>query len=161
MAKTKEREGQVVPRTTRDLYPFEEMDHLFDHLLDSGFMRPFDWRWPDLSGFRRLEEHLPRVDMLERENELLVRAEIPGVKKDDLDVTLSHDLLTIKAKTQEKKQETGEWFRTEIRHGNFTRSLRLPVEVVADKATANFKDGILEITIPKAAEAKRHTVKLM
>ena len=60
MAKAKELKGQVVPRTTRDLSPFEEMDHMFDRLFEGGFLRPFDWRWPELTGWRHLEERLPR-----------------------------------------------------------------------------------------------------
>jgi HSP20 family protein len=160
MTKLTKQEGQVVPRTTRDLTPFEEMDRLFDHMLEGGFMRPFDWRWPDLAGFRRLEERMPRVDVIDREAEVLVRAEIPGIEKDQLELTLSDDLLTIKGETREEKEEKGEFYRSEIHRGSFTRTVRLPDMVVGDKARARFENGLLEITIPKAEKAVRHTVKI-
>lgn len=150
----------MVPRTTRELHPFDEMDRLFDRLTDSGFLRPFDWRWPDLPGLRMMEERMPRVDVIDREKEVLVRAELPGMKKDELDISLSHDLLTIRGETREEKEEQGEWFRSEIRRGSFTRTVRLPDEVAAEKATAHFDAGILEIIMPKTSEAKRHTIKL-
>lgn len=160
MNKMKEREDQVVPRTTRDLSPLDEMDSLFDRLTDGGILRPFDWRWPDLAGFRRLEERIPHVDVIDREGEVLVRAEIPGTRKDDIEVTLTHDLLSIKGETREEKEEKGEFFRSEIRRGSFVRTVRLPEEVLGDKAKAHFEDGMLEVTIPKAEKAARHTVKI-
>jgi len=160
MTKLTKPEGQVVPRTTRDLTPMEEMDRLFDRLMDGGFLRPFDWRWPDIAGFRRLEEQMPKVDVIDREKEVLVRAEIPGMKKDDIEITLSGDLLMIKGETEEKKEEEGEFFRSEIHRGSFTRSVRLPDEVLADKAKAHFEDGLLEVTVPKTEKPARHTVKI-
>ncbi len=161
MTKLTKKEGQVVPRTTRDLTPFEEMDSLFDRLTEGGFLQPFDWRWPDISGFRRLEAHIPRVDVIDREEEVLVRAEIPGMHKDDIEVTLSDDFLTIKGETREEKEEKGEFFRCEIHRGGFTRTVRLPEEVLGDKARAHFEDGLLEVTIPKSEKTVRRTVKIV
>lgn len=160
MTKSSEKKGLVVPHVTRDLSPFDEMDSLFDRLFEGGFLRPFDWRWPELTGLRRLEERLPRVDVIDRDDEVVVRAEIPGVHKDELDVTLSDEYLTIKGETREEKEEKGEFFRSEIRHGSFTRTVRLPDAVVGDKAKARFKDGLLEITIPKAEKAMRHSIEI-
>ena len=160
MAKTKETKGQIVPRETWDLSPLEEMDRMFDRLFEGGFLRPFDWRWPDLAGLHRLEKRLPRVDVIDRDDEVLVRAEIPGVPKDDLEVTLSHNLLTIKAETHEEKEERGQFFRSEIRRGSFTRTVHLPEEVMGEAAKAHFEDGMLEITIPKAEKSTRHSIKV-
>lgn len=160
MTKSREKRGQVVPRVKPDLSPFNEMDSLFDRLFEGGFLRPFDWRWPELTGFHRLEERLPRVDMIDREEEVVVRAEIPGVHKDELDVSLSDEYLTIKSETHEEKDEKGEFFRSEIRHGSFTRTVRLPDAVEGEKAKARFEDGLLEITIPKAERAKRHNIEI-
>jgi HSP20 family protein len=160
MAKTKELKGEVVPRTARDLTPFEEMDRMFDHLFEGGFLRPFEWRWPDLAGFRHLEERLPKIDIVDREHELLVRAEIPGVKKDQLEITLVGDQLTIKGETREQTEEKGEIYRAEIRRGSFQRSVRLPEAVLGEKAKAHFEDGLLEVTIPKAHTSPRHSVEI-
>jgi HSP20 family protein len=158
MAKTKETKGQIVPRTTRELSPFEEMDRMFDRLFEGGGLRPFDWRWPELMGLRRLEERMPRIDVIDRDDEVVVRAEIPGLRKEDLEVTLSHDLLTIKGETREEKEERGEFYRSEIRHGSFTRSVRLPEAVDGEAAKAHFEHGILEITIPKLEGATRRAI---
>jgi HSP20 family protein len=161
MTKVKETKGEVVPRTTRDLSPFEEMDRLFERLFEGDMLRPFDWRLPELARFRRMQERMPRIDVVDRDEEILVRAEVPGVKKEDLEVTLSHDLLTIKAQTREEKEERGEFFRSEIQRGSLVRTVRLPDEVVGEKAKAHFEDGLLEITIPKAEKAARHSIKIL
>lgn len=160
MTKQKETTGQVVPRTTRALSPFEELDHLFDRLVEGGLLRPFDWRLPEFTGWRHFEERLPRVDVIDREEAVLVRAEIPGMHKEDLDVTIANDLLTIRGETREEKEEKGEIYRSEIRHGSFTRSVRLPDEVKAEGAKAHFENGLLEITLPKTKEALRQKVTI-
>ena len=161
MTKTKEMKGQVVPRTTRDLSPFEEMDTLFERLFEGGHLTPFDWRWPGLASFRHMEERMPRVDVVDRDDEVVVRAEVPGLRREDLEVNLSQDLLTIKGETKEEKEEKGEFYRSEIRRGRFMRTLRLPAEVRGEEAKAHFADGVLEITIPKAERAARHSVKIV
>jgi HSP20 family protein len=160
MTRQKELQGQVTRRTTRDLSPFGEMDHLFDRLFEGGFLRPFEWRRPELTGWRHLDERLPRVDVIDRDEEVLVRAEVPGLKKEELEVTISDDLVTIRGETREEREEKGEVYRSEIRRGAFTRTVRLPTEVKAEGAKAHFEDGLLEVTLPKAREASRHTVTI-
>jgi len=158
MTTQKEMTGQVVPRTSRDLSPFEELDHLFDRLFEGGFLRPFDWRGPEMAGRRYFEGRLPRIDVIDREQEVVVRAEIPGMRKEDVEVAIANDLLTIKGKTHEEQEEKGEIYRSEIRQGSFTRSVRLPSEVKGDGAKAHFENGLLEITLPKAQEALHYRV---
>ena len=92
----------------------------------------------------------PRVDVIDREDELVVRAETPGIDKDDLEVSVSEGSVTIKGATRrEEKEEKGEYHRCEIMRGTFSRSVALPAEVDADAAQATFKDGVLELTPPK------------
>ena len=100
----------------------------------------------------------PRLDMHEEKDALVVRAELPGIKKEDLDVSLDGDMLTIKAeKKEEEVAEEATYHTTERRFGYYSRSVSLPVHVDADKVAAAFKDGILEIKLPKTEEAKpRH-----
>jgi HSP20 family protein len=101
------------------------------------------------------------VDVIDRDTEVVVRAELPGITKDDLDVSLSDNTLTIRASTQhEKKEEKGHYYRREMSRGEFQRSLRLPANVEGDKTKASFKDGILELVVPKAASSKRQTIKV-
>ena len=160
MTKMREKKDQVVPRVTRDLTPFGELDRLFDRLFEGGFLRPFDWHWPELSGFHRFEATIPRVDVIDRDDEILVRAELPGVHKDDLDVSLSGEYLTIKGETHEEKEEKGEYYRSEIRHGSVIRTVRLPEVVDDEKAKAQFEDGVLEIIIPKSENTTRRTIEI-
>jgi HSP20 family molecular chaperone IbpA len=94
-------------------------------------------------------------------DEVLVKAEIPGVTKDDLEVSVDESTVTIKGQTShEEKEEKGDYYRSEIRRGAFSRTIALPREVDASKAKATFKDGILELSLPKVAKSKRVAVKV-
>ena len=160
MTKVKERKGEIVPKEKRELTPFEEMDRLFDQMWEGGFLKPFHSLWPDWRLFRETESRLPRVDVVDREKEVLVKAELPGIDKENLHVSLSDNYLTIKGEQHEEHKEEGEYFRSEIRHGSFTRTVQLPAEVDGNKAKASFKDGLLEITVPKVKEAVKHTISI-
>ena len=150
------------PQATRALSPFEEMDRLFDSFFSAGGLRPLRWDWP---GWPRVEaelnERMPKIDVLDRDDEIVVRAELPGVDKDNLDISLSEDTLTIKATTRhESSEDEGDYHRREISTGSFARSIALPAAVDGDKAKASLKDGLLELTLPKAAPARRHSIKV-
>ena len=97
----------------------------------------------------------PKVDVNEDNENLYVIAEVPGVDKNDIKINLVGDVLTI---TGEKKSEVIDekknYYRTERRYGTFTRSFTLPSEVVIDKISAEYKEGVLNITLPKTEEAK-------
>jgi HSP20 family protein len=153
----------------RALMPLEEMENfidrmerLFESALPRGWLRPFRHEWPSWGELAApLEGLMPRVDIIDRDEDLLVRAELPGVDKKDLDVTLTGNRVTIKASTRhEEKEEKTDYYRAEIARGQFSRTLSLPAEVNGAKAKATFKDGILELTIPKVASAKRQTIKV-
>jgi HSP20 family protein len=101
----------------------------------------------------------PRVDVIDRDNDIVVKAEIPGVKKEDLDVSMTDTTVTIKGSTShEEKHEKGNYYRCEISRGAFSRTVALPSNVDTDKAKAVFNDGILELTIPKVEKAKRKSI---
>ena len=155
--------GKDIQKATpaRTLSPFEEMDRLFDNFMQKGWMRPWRFEWPSFPEVMALERKMPKVDIVERDNEIVVRAEVPGVDKKDLDVSVSDNAVTIKGSTQhEEKEEKGDYYRHEISAGTFIRVVALPANVDGSKAKANFKDGILELTIPKTEKAKRHSIKL-
>lgn len=149
-------------RPTRTLSPFEEMDRRFENFFSRGWMQPFhmDWpRWSEMAG--PLEARMPKVDVIDRDNEVIVRAEVPGVEKDDLDVTVSDNTVTIKGETKhEEKEEKGDFYRCEISQGSFSRTVALPDYVDSDDAKAKFEDGVLELTLPKVEKAKRRTIKV-
>lgn len=142
--------------------PFEEMERMMEAFIPRSWMRPLLWERP-LMGEMALpfEGRLPRVDVIDRDDEVLVRAEVPGVEKKDLEISVSENTVTINGKTNhEVKEEKGNYYRCEVTHGAFTRTVSLPGDVNADKAKTSFKDGILELTLPKVTKSKRHTIKL-
>lgn len=103
----------------------------------------------------------PDVEMLDKNDEVIVKAEVPGLDKPDIQVSVDGDLLTIKGeKKKEKETKEQDYYFCECAYGAFSRSLRLPVEVKADKITANLNNGVLEVHLPKAEEAKRKQVNI-
>jgi HSP20 family protein len=155
--------GLEIQKTTPAgmLGSFEEMDRLFDNFMRRGWMRPWRFEWPSFPELATLESKMPKVDVVERDNEIVVRAEVPGVDKKDLDVSVSDNTVTIKGSTRhEEKEEKGDYYRHEISTGAFSRMVSLPANVDGSKAKADFKDGVLELTIPKVGQSKRHSIKL-
>ncbi len=160
-AATPEKSGKLQQRS-RSMSPFEEMDRLFEGFFPGGWMQPLRREW---SGWNELnapfEGRTPKVDVLERDDAVVVRAELPGVDKDNLDISLTEDSVTISATTrQDSDDKKGDYHRREISEGSFSRTLPLPTAVQGDQAKAGFKDGVLELTLPKAAPAKRHSIKV-
>ena len=91
---------------------------------------------------------VPKLDIIERDDEVVVRAEVAGVDKKDLEVSVTDNSVTIRGSTKEEhKEEKGDYFRSEITRGEFSRTAALPCDVDGDKARANFTDGILELVI--------------
>lgn len=103
----------------------------------------------------------PTVDVVENNDNFIVKADIPGVKKDDLKVDVKDGTLTIKGeKKQEEKVEKNNYIRIERSYGNFVRNFSLPGNVDSSKINAKFTDGVLEIKIPKKEEAKPKEIKI-
>ena len=137
--------------------PFAQMDRLFDEM----FKRPFFSLWsPHMTGESSERLYVP-VDIFEDGESVIVKAEIPGLRKEDLNVQLTPDSITISGeKTTQNKVQEGNYYRCETSSGSFSRTCQLPVETLSDKARATFKDGILEVRIPKSEEAAKRVRKL-
>jgi HSP20 family protein len=103
---------------------------------------------------------LPQVDVLDQENQILVRAAIPGFGKDDIEVTSTNDAVTIRGQKEQEETSDGEYYRREIHCENFLRTVHLPAQVDDTRARATFREGVLEIALPKVESAKRHTLKI-
>ena len=102
-----------------------------------------------------------RLDVIDRDKELVVRGELPGVEKDDVEVTISGNRLMIEAERKFEEEETRDTFyRHELGYGKFMRTVMLPDEVDLENIHAELKDGILNVTLPKIRAAERHTVKV-
>ena len=111
---------------------------------------------------RGMEELSPTIDIFEESNDVVVKAELPGIKKEDIDVKVTDTTITISGeKKKEEKVENKDYYRMESSYGSFTRAFSLPSEVQTDRVKAQYKDGILEIRIPKTEEAKKKEKKVM
>jgi HSP20 family protein len=161
-SKPTETPGKEVSQAPKSqfLSPFDEFDQLVDDFR-RNWMQPFflGRNWPEAASV--FGGRMPKVDLIDRDTEYCVRAELPGVSKDSLNVTLEESTLTLGATFQKDEQEEkGQYHRRETSRGEFKRVIQLPGAVDSDKVTANFKDGILELRIPKAPGAKRQFIKV-
>ncbi len=156
----KESKEVVKTEPSRPLSPFEEMEKRFEEF----FRRPFSMlghSWMPGLRLSEIAEVSPTVDVFEEGNDIVVKAELPGMKKEEIDVNITDNAITISGeKKKEEKVEKKNYFRMERSYGSFTRSFRLPAEIQTDKVKANFKDGILEIRAPKTEEAKQKEKKI-
>lgn len=138
---------------------FEEMEHLFENAFPAMWRRHFN------SGLTHpgegFKNRIPTVDVVDRDSELFLRAEIPGVKKKDLDISVTENSVSIKGSTKhEEVEEKGEYYRRETSSGSFSRTLSLPSEVDSSNVKAELKDGVLEMTLPKVKKAKRKKISV-
>lgn len=128
-----------------------EMNRLFDSFfrggqLDDGSFGPF---WA------------PAVDIVEQDDAYIVEAELPGLTKDDVKISLEGNILTIRGeKKREQTKEGRNYHRTERSYGSFMRSFTLPTSVRSDKIEATYRNGILTINLPKVEEAKPKTIEV-
>ena len=156
--------GQVQKTApSSEMSAYEDFDRMFENFFRRGWMRPWRSEWPGFGEVSRrsMESRIPRVDVIDRDGEIAVKAELPGVDKKDLDVSLTEDSVTIKASTrQEEKEEKGDYYRSEISRGEFSRTVSLPATVDASRAKASFKDGILELLLPKTEVRKRRSINI-
>ncbi len=120
--------------------------------------------FPDFSGDDTetgVAKLTPAVDLVDTKDDVIVKVELPGIKKEDVDITLHDDLLTIKGeKKAEKEEKEGSRYYFERRYGSFARTITLPVNVKSDEIKAKFTDGVLEVTLPKAEEEKSKEIKV-
>lgn len=135
-------------------HPILEVERAFDRFLGRN--------WPVDNLFQVEGLRLPSLDVVDRDNEVLIRAELPGIDKKDINVSLSDNLLTIKGESsKEEKEEKGDYYRNEISSSSFARTITVPSDIDISKTVANLKDGVLEIKLPKAATSKKHNISVM
>ncbi len=140
----------------------EEMDRTFDRLWrDFGLQRRRSWLPQGLVGRRsRQDIWAPTIEAFQKGDKFVVRAELPGLKKDDVDVQLTDDALTIRGERREEREEEREgYFHSERAYGQFYRVIPLPEGVIGESAEASFRDGVLDVTM-QAAPAETRGRKL-
>ena len=128
----------------------EAMDRLFDDAFTSPLSMRNGWSMGT-----------PAVDMYQTDNEVVVKASIPGIKAEEVQINITGDVLTLKGEVKhEEERKDRAWHIREQRFGSFERSVALPTTVKTDKAEAVFENGILTITLPKADEVKPRTINI-
>jgi HSP20 family protein len=134
----------------------QQVERLFEDFFNHRWLRPFSGFG---SGETPLGSRTPRVDVVDRDNDLLVRAEMPGMAKDDIDVSVSDNTITLKGSVRkEQEEDEGDYHRREIFSSYVSRTVSLPCAVDGDRAKARLKDGMLEVTLPKAETARRKRI---
>jgi HSP20 family protein len=122
--------------------------------MDDAFTRPLSVR--DGWNF-----NTPAIDMYQTENEVVMKASIPGIKADEVQINITGDVLTLKGEVKhEEERNDRAWHIREHRFGSFDRSVPLPTAVKTDQAEAVFENGILTVTLPKADEVKPKTINI-
>jgi HSP20 family protein len=125
-----------------------------DRLFDDAFTRPFSLM---REGGSTLSS--PAIDMYQTNNEVVVKAALPGFKADEVQINVTGDILTLRGEVkQEEEKKDRSWHIREHRWSSFERSVRLPTGVISDKAQADFQNGILTITLPKLEEVRPKTI---
>ena len=124
-----------------------------DRLFDDAFTRPLSMAENGWS--------VPAVDLYQTDNEVVVKAALPGIKAEEVQISITGDVLSLKGEVKQSEEVKEKAYHIrEQRWGTFERTLALPANVVADKAKADFENGILTITLPKAEEAKPKTITI-
>lgn len=138
------------------LTTLHEMERWFEDALHRPFLGFHRLPLANLLGERRMGDFVPAIDMFEEGNELVVKAELAGMKREDIKVELSGNMLTICGeKRGEEKVERKDYYRVEQTYGSFSRTLELPEGVNPDQVKASYRDGLLEIRIPKKTELRK------
>jgi HSP20 family protein len=125
------------------------MDKLFDEMITQP------------GGISPLGQIVPALDMYQTANEIVVKASLPGLTAENIDISIAGDVLTIKGEMLKEPEDSKTTYHIrERRWGSFIRSITLPVPVVADKAKAEFENGVLNLTLPKAEEVRAKTITI-
>ena len=170
VARQEEKAGKVLaPKEPAWTSPFhmldrfaQEMDRVFDDFgLGRSWMRPrfsYNWLRP---WHEEAWEWVPKLDMFQRNNELVLRTDLPGLTKDEVKVEVTEDKITIQGeRKKEFKEEKEGVYRAERSYGSFYREVALPEGAMTDQAKATFKDGVLEITMPAPPESVKKIRRL-
>ena len=135
--------------------PVREMMSLreaMDRLFDDAFTRPFSLTY---GGFTT-----PAVDLYQTEDEVVVKAALPGFKPEDVQISVENNVLLLRGEFKSENGQNANYHIREQRHGSFERSIPLPTDVQTDKAEAHFENGILTVTLPKAESVKPKTISI-
>jgi HSP20 family protein len=140
----------------RPMRELEEMERRFENIFGRSFL-PAIWR-----RFPAVEMGwAPAIEVYEKEDKFVVKAELPGMKKEDIDISISGDTLSIKGERKaESEVKEEDYYCCERSYGSFSRSISLPSSIDTEKIEASYKDGVLEVSLPKVPEVKAKKVDI-
>ena len=143
------------------LTAFKDLENRVESMFHNMWSNPFHHeKLPDAFSFSSLSK-MPNIDVVDRDKEIIIKAELPGFDKDDLDISIANNQLVIKAKAcKEEKEEKGDYLKQEIRKREVYRSILLPAEVEDEKIKTSYKHGMLKLTIPKQEKSQRKQIKV-
>lgn len=145
-------------RRKKDLWdPFDFVRDLQDEM--SRFLSLSPLRRDGDLGWRGVFE--PEIEVREEADHFLVRADLPGIRKEDIDISVTENVVTLKGERKaESERKEKNYFYSERVYGAFSRTIELPAEIEAEKVRASYKDGVLELTLPKVESAKPKQIKV-
>jgi HSP20 family protein len=150
MSKTAKKSRSLTSRLRH--HPLASLREDFEDVMERMFRS--DDVWP-------VGRNLPSLDLSETENAIQAKFDLPGIDPDEIDIQVNRNMLTVSGERKEEEEEKGRtYYRVERRTGGFSRSITLPSEVNEDEVAADFKDGVLTITLPKAEAAKARKIKV-
>ena len=150
--------GNTTRRKEGTEYPIMRLHEEIDRMFDTFFQD-----FPSMPGLLQGKERgfMPRVNVIEKEKEIRIEAELPGIEEKDLEINIDNGMLTISGeKKSEKEDRKDNYYMMERSYGAFRRQLPLPAETDRDHVKAEFKNGVLSITVPKTEEAKSKVKKI-
>lgn len=151
----------IIPWRPKEMWwdPFRDLEAIRNE-MNRVFGSPLV-RWADRDAGLLEGAWSPAVDVFDSKDNIMVRADIPGMNKDEIDVSVHGDTLVMKGeKKQEKETRDKDFVRIERFHGSFNRAIRLPSDVDATKVNATYKNGVLELVLPKKEESKPKQIKI-
>ncbi len=143
------------------LSSLRDLEHKVEHMFQSMWHKPLKQdSFQGLSAYSPFDK-LPRIDVIDRDKEVYVEAELPGFDKEDLDISIANNTLVIKAQSShEEKEEKGDYLKQEISRSEICRSLLLPADVEDENVKTSFKKGVLKLTIPKQKKSQRKKIEV-
>jgi HSP20 family protein len=153
------RQEKMPARRGQAVSPYRSMRDVMSSMMEDFFsewplmrIRPFEWR---------MQEFSPSIDIIDEEKDIRVQAEVPGMNPEDLDITVTRDSVIVKGEKKSEREEERQGLRySERTFGSFERVIRLPADVQTDKIDARFKNGVLDIVMPKSEQALKESKKI-
>jgi HSP20 family protein len=140
--------------------PLKEFERIRSYIAHMDRILDVFFEGRSIRGPKVTEEWGPLLDVSETGDDIVVKAEIPGMDPDDINISLTGDMLTIKGEKKPEKEKEEDYHIMERNYGTFTRSVRVPTEVQNNKISATYKNGILKIVLPKSEKAKKKEIKI-